>query len=95
MAVVLSESAKTEVRYAAIYYEDEVQGLGKTFLSYVESSIEEIERFPLNSRVIGNDFRRFLVPRFPYGIIYRIDQDNIFVAAIMHLKRKPFYWEQK
>ena len=94
MDVVLSESAKAEVRHAADYYENEVDGLGKTFLSYVEGSVEEIERFPLASRVIGKDFRRFLVPRFPFGIIYRVDKETIFVSAIMHLKRKPFYWEE-
>ena len=95
MVIVISESANVEVRHAAVYYENEVEGLGKIFLSYVETSIEEIEQFPLASRVIGNDFRRFLIPRFPYGIIYQVDQDTIFVSAIMHLKRKPFYWDEK
>lgn len=95
MDVVFSESAKVEVRHAASRYESEVEGLGKAFLSYVENSIEEIERFPLASRVIRRDFRRFLVPRFPYGIIYRVENDQVFVAAVMHLKRRPFYWDEK
>ncbi|MCH6259057.1 type II toxin-antitoxin system RelE/ParE family toxin [Puniceicoccaceae bacterium K14] len=95
MEVIFSESAKAEARHAASHYEDEVEGLGKTFLAYVEGSIDEIERFPLASRVIGKDFRRFLVPRFPYGIIYRVSQDMIFIAAIMHLKRRPFYWKEE
>lgn len=95
MVVIFSESAEAEVKHAAEYYEGEVEGLGKTFLTYLEASVEEVERFPLASRVIGKDFRRFLVPRFPYGIIYRVDQDTIFVSAIMHLKRRPFYWEEK
>ena len=93
MEVIFSESAKAEVRHAARYYEEEVDGLGKIFLSYVEGSIEEIERFPLASRVIKNNFRRFLVPRFPYGTIYRVEGTLIFVSAVMHLKRRPFYWE--
>lgn len=95
MEVILSESAKAEVRHAAKYYEDEVEGLGKAFLCYIENSIGEIERFPLASRVIRKDFRRYLVPRFPYGIIYRIAKNQIFVAAVMHLKRKPFYWDEE
>lgn len=94
MDVIISDSAKAEVQHAAKYYENEVEGLGKAFLSYIEGSIEEIERFPLASRVIRKDFRRFLIPRFPYGIIYRIEENRIFVAAIMHLKRKPYYWDE-
>jgi len=93
--IILSESAKAEVQDAAKHYEDEVKGLGTAFLAYIENSIDEIERFPLASRIIGKDFRRFLVPRFPYGIIYRVEQDCVFVSAIMHLKRKPFYWDEK
>ena len=95
MDLVFSNSAKAEVQHAASYYEAEVEGLGKAFLSYIENSAEEIERFPLASRVIGRDFRRFLVPRFPYGIVYRVEGEQIFVAAVMHLKRKPFYWNEK
>lgn len=94
MDVIISDSAKAEVLHAARYYEDEVEGLGKTFVSYVENSISEIENFPLASRVVRKDFRRFLVPRFPYGVIYRVEESTIFVAAIMHLKRKPFYWDE-
>lgn len=93
MDLIFSDSAKAEVHQAVKYYEDEVEGLGKAFLSYVENSVEEIQRFPLASRVIRKDFRRFLIPRFPYGIIYRIEENQLFVAAIMHLKRKPFYWD--
>ncbi|MGK0239197.1 MAG: type II toxin-antitoxin system RelE/ParE family toxin [Verrucomicrobiia bacterium] len=94
MVVIFSESAMAEVRYAAKYYESEVDGLGKAFLSNIENSVEEIEKFPLASRVIRREFRRFLVPRFLYGIIYRVETDRIFIAAFMHLKRTPFYWDK-
>jgi plasmid stabilization system protein ParE len=94
MDVIISDSAKAEILHAARYYEDEVEGLGKTFVSYIENSIGEIESFPLASRLVRGDFRRFLIPRFPYGVIYRVEENKIFVAAIMHLKREPFYWDE-
>jgi toxin ParE1/3/4 len=40
-------------------------------------------------------FRRCLVHRFPYGIIYAVEDDTIYVAAIMHLRRQPGYWERR
>lgn len=52
MDVIIAEPAKVEVLHAAQYYEDEVEGLGQTFVSYVETSIGEIEDFPVASRVI-------------------------------------------
>jgi hypothetical protein len=29
---------------------------------------------------------------FPYGLISAVEGQTIFVAAVMHLKRKPGYW---
>ncbi|MBX3301539.1 MAG: hypothetical protein KF693_04925 [Nitrospira sp.] len=37
-------------------------------------------------------FRRYLLQRFPYGLIYAVEGQTIFVATVMHLKRKPGYW---
>jgi len=38
---------------------------------------------------------RFLVHRFPFGILYRIAGDEIQIVAIMHLRRKPGYWTKR
>lgn len=32
------------------------------------------------------------MPHFPYGIVYRIDEDFIYVLAVMNLRRRPNYW---
>ena len=93
MEVRFSSSAKWEVRGAAKYYEEEVEGLGKAFLQELKRGIGEIKKYPLASRIIKANFRRHLLSRFPFGIIYEIQDETIFVAAVMHLKRKPGYWE--
>jgi hypothetical protein len=43
-------------------------------------------------RRIKGRLRRYLVQQFPYGLIYAVQGDTIYVAAVMHLKRKPGYW---
>ena len=45
-------------------------------MASVEAATEEIVRHP----------------QFPYGLIYAVQGDTIYVAAVMHLKRKPGYW---
>jgi len=42
-------------------------------------------------RSLKGRFRRYLLQRFPYGVIYAVDEDVIYIAAVMHLKRKPGY----
>jgi len=33
--------------------------------------------------------------RFPYGIIYRLEKNTIYIVAIAHFKRRPFYWKER
>ena len=95
MEVVFSSDALGEVKEAAAYYEAEVEGLGKAFLGKLRDGTSEIKEFPYASRIIQGDFRRHLLSRFPHGIIYQIQDDSIFIAAVMHLKRRPGYWENR
>ena len=36
-----------------------------------------------------------LVQQFPYGVIYAVEGRTIYVAAVMHVKRKPGYWASR
>jgi hypothetical protein len=40
-------------------------------------------------------FRRCLVPKFPYSIIFSIEPEFILVVAVAHAKRKPGYWHDR
>ena len=92
MKVRLDPAAKLEIRQAALFYEDCRDGLGLEFLDAVESAFEQIQRHPRVWRILKGRFRRYLLQRFPYGLIYAVEGEPIFVAAVMHLKRKPGYW---
>ena len=87
--------AKTEFNEAIDYYEEYEQGLGYDFVIEVFESIQNIVNYPTAWPVIGEDVRRCLVNRFPYGIIYSIEQDEIFILAVMHLRRHPDYWKNR
>ena len=95
MRLLFDPEALLEVRNAAAFYEDSQPGLGKAFLAGVEAATEEIVRHPLMWRRIKGRFRRYLVPQFPYGLIYAAQSDTIYVVAVMHLKRKPGYWASR
>ncbi len=92
MRVLFDPDALVEAREAAAFYEDNQPGLGKAFLDEVEAATEEIVLHPLLWRRIKGRFRRYLIPRFPYALIYAVQEDIIYVAAVMHLKRRPGCW---
>jgi toxin ParE1/3/4 len=84
--------AELELLDADQYYELQATGLGSDFLEKVESAIYEITENPELCPEIRNRVRRRLIRRFPYGLLYRIDPDEIIILATMHLHRHPDYW---
>ena len=44
---------------------------------------------------IEPDLRRVLLNRFPYSLIYGIDEDAIVIIAVAHQHREPRYWAER
>ena len=92
MKIRLLHIAQQELDEAVEWYNQQALGLGLEFLDELDDSIKLILVFPEISEKILEDIRRFMINRFPYGIIYSIDGDYIVIIAIAHLRRKPNYW---
>lgn len=95
MTVIFLAEAEQELLEATLYYEQQVSGLGKKFSEEAQRSITHIEQFPLINQKISNDIRRKLVKRFPFAVLYSIENDIVLIIAVMHLKRKPYYWKNR
>ena len=91
-SVIFDPDAQAEFLSAAQYYEHCQPGLGHRFRLVVESAIENVVENPFQYRVLHRPFRRCLLLKFPYGIIYSIEPDHIRIIAVAHTKRKPGYW---
>ena len=90
--VIFHPEARHEMRHAANYYDDSRRGLGDRFLDAVENGVKQVQRNPYRWRKIRGEVRRCLIPRFPYGVLYVADEEQILIVAVMHLHRHPDYW---
>ncbi|MHB2016958.1 MAG: type II toxin-antitoxin system RelE/ParE family toxin [Candidatus Xenobia bacterium] len=73
---------KADLRAAAGWYDKQSRGLGQEFLRAFFATTAGLARHPeLYSRVRG-DFRRCLLPRFPYAIYYKIEEDGVVVYGV-------------
>jgi toxin ParE1/3/4 len=95
VTIKFHSEAKREFFEAADYYEEQVVGLGDVFIDEVEKVLDVIEQQPASGTKITKTERRFLVSRFPYGIIYSGQEDQITIFAVMNLKCKPGYWKSR
>ena len=89
------ESAEKEFFNSIEYYEKNQPGLGLRFAEEVNDSIKRICAYPYAWAKIDSKTRRCLTNRFPYGVLYRIVKNRVQIMAIMHLHRKPDYWNSR
>jgi len=87
--------AEVELDAAIEYYEGRESGLGYGLAVAVYAAIGQVISLPEAWPVIDGDVRRFLIRRFPYGILYTEEDDEIYIVAVMHLHRHPDYWKHR
>jgi hypothetical protein len=78
---------------SARYYEGECAGLGSAFLDAVQRAIELLKEHPEAAPVVSEGLRRKLLDRFPYGLIYAVENETLFILAVANLRRRPFCWK--
>lgn len=88
-------SARIELIDAIEYYNEIQNNLGIEFGREVHLTIHRILRYSIAWPLISTNIRRCLCNRFPYGILYSIVNDEIFIIAVMHMMRKPGYWTDR
>ena len=84
-----------EVKASYLWYQDQAVGLGGDFLAELEAAFETIVEMPETWPKFQLGFRRFVLSKFPFSVIYCFKAETVFVVAIMHNSRKPGYWNDR
>jgi len=95
MKYVFHPAALTEYGEAVEFYAQRRVELAQAFINAVEDAIFRIVESPSRWALIDEDIRRCLTRKFPYGILYTIEDDYILIVAVMHCSRVPGYWKKR
>ncbi|NJO50495.1 MAG: type II toxin-antitoxin system RelE/ParE family toxin, partial [Leptolyngbyaceae cyanobacterium RM2_2_4] len=76
---------------AVQYYIEQRVEVAQVFINAIEDVVYRIRESPTRYAAIDEDVRRCMVHRFPYGVLYTIEQDYILILAVMHCSREPVY----
>ena len=87
--------AEEEFIEASQFYNSRVPGLGDRFISEVEQAILLLTEKPRIGQLMDEVFRRVVLDRFPYSIIYSIELEKIWIVAVAHQRRRPGYWRNR
>ena len=91
----LHPDAERELRAAFLWYFDRNLIVGESFRAEAEHAIKAIAESPDRWPRITDAVRGYVLPRFPFTIVYRVSPMVLEIVAVAHQKRKPRYWEQR
>lgn len=95
LPLLITPEAEIDLAEAKTWYRRKRRGLVEEFLLCVEEALERIRRFPEGATEVYPGVRRVVMRRFPYGVFYRVDPDQIAVIAVYHSRRDPRGWQER
>ena len=85
-------AAARELEEAALNYEAASEGLGVDFMAEFDRAMELVIAMPHAWLPVDAEYRRYLLRRFPYALIYRLDGSLVIVTSVFHQHRRPDSW---
>ena len=93
---LLHREAERELAAAMAYYEQQRRGLGLELLAEVEHATGLIQEFPEAWPLhLASGHRKVVLPRFPFALYYLETADVIWINAVAHANRAPYYWRDR
>lgn len=88
MKARLTPEADLDGQEAIQWYDERDRRLGDDFLQKVNECITSVEKAPERYPVVHRQMRRALVKRFPYEVIYEIENDEIIILCDLSLRAR-------
>ena len=93
--IVPSPDAEADFTSASWWYQQIDPNLVSRFIVESRATLARMAQFPYQFALVNGTIRRARLKRFPNGIYYSIDHDEVFITAIPHLRRSDDIWKQR
>ncbi len=85
--IVFTNGVEDDLNEIGEWYGVIRKGLKEDFLLSVEVEVEIIRRAPLIYKEYCLNIKKSIISKFPYGLYYILESEQIIVLAIIHQKR--------
>ena len=89
------EEALVEAEAAARWYAERSATAAVAFSDEMDAAESAIARLPDAWPVFDGNTRRYLLRRFPFSLIYRVESHRVLIVAVAHGHRRPGYWKSR
>jgi len=91
----IKPDAENDLEESANWYNTQRSNLGVEFLDEVEEAVERIARNPFLFQQRYRKVRVAFCRRFPVGIYFTIEKEEVVVHAVLHTSRNPMIWKRR
>lgn len=95
MALQFFDDAVEEIESTRAWYRERNPVVETAFLAVLDYAIDQIARAPHRWPAYLHGTRRYLLPKFPYSLVYFVEHGVINVVAVAHHRRRPGYWAKR
>lgn len=93
--LVIEPEALDEIDEAAGWYRSRSAETARLFLDTVDAALEAVRLYPYHHGMRERGTRHFVLPIFPYSIIYTASDLEVVVIACFHQHRDPREWHRR
>ena len=77
------------------YYHERSPVVARDFLREVRRATTLLLDYPQACPIVRGEVRQKVLRRFPFSVLYMVEDDRVIVVAIMHQHRRPDYWRAR
>lgn len=87
--IQVSEFAENDLVESYSYYEEINPALADAFFLEADNMINSIAENPFLHQKFSHGYRIAFLKRFPFGIHFEVEKEQVFISAIFHTSRNP------
>ena len=87
--------ADREYLASLAWYADRSLDAALDFEREFQRAISAIAKAPERWPLYFSPCRRYLLHQFPFSLVYRFHDAEVFVLAVAHAHRRPGYWSKR
>ena len=95
LALEYLEQALLEAEAAARWYAERSPSAALAFSDEIDTAEDAIVQSPEAWPAYDHGTRRYLLRRFPFSVVYRVESTRVLLVAVAHAKRRPGYWTSR
>jgi plasmid stabilization system protein ParE len=88
-------AAEADYKQALAWYRERSARAAAGFEAALDVALNRIAEAPEQWELCDDRHHLYILRRYPYSVIYRIEGDDVLVVAVAHSSRDESYWHRR